>query len=351
MAIKPTKIEEHAFKRIQRDMQEGSLGNPLFFYGEEQYLVRWAVESIVELFSEPGLRQLNCAKLSGEAAFPETIMAQCETLPMLSEKRIVIVDGFPAGAEDAKDNYSEGEEKELISYFNELPDTCLLILTSVSADKRRKLYKTLVGLGSCYEFNRLDEEELRKFIRNRLRKGGKTAGSAVIRQIIETSGYFDKQTDYTLYNLDNDIKKLIAVSDGDEISMADVARGLSGNTEVYVFNMIDALSRNRKDEALLLLHRLLTSGESVYKLLALICSHYETILMVKEMKEEGLSPAEMKSVTGVHEYRIKMAAQFSGRYDTAQLRQILCSSFAVDKNIKTGLLEERLALEMLIASI
>jgi DNA polymerase-3 subunit delta len=344
------KTKEHAFKRIQKDIKEG-LGNPLFFYGEEQYLVRWALDTIVEHYVEPNLRQLNCSRLNREAATVEAIIEQCETLPMLSEKRIVIVEGFPAGAEKAKESYTEAEEKAFIEYLKVLPDSCLLMLTADSVDKRRKLYKAIAATGSCYEFSRLSEGEVRSFIQKRLKQSGKTAGAAVIRQMIAMSGYFDRQSDYTLYNLDNDIKKLIAHSDGDIIQLSDIAGGLSGNTESYVFDMINAISRNCKDEALQLLHNLLVSGESVYKLLALVCSHYEIVLMVKEMREEGRSAEEIKSTTGAHEYRIKIAGQLSERYSIEQLRRILCRCFDVDKNIKTGLLEERLALEMLIANL
>lgn len=350
MVTTSQKTKEHAFKRIQKDIKEG-LGNPLFFYGEEQFLVRWAVDAIVERYVEPNLRQINCSRLDRDAATVDAIIEQCETLPMLSEKRIVIVDGFPVGTENARESYSEEEERTFIKYLKELPDSCLLILTSDSADKRRKLYKAIAATGSCYEFNRLEESELRSFIQKRLKQSGKTADAAVIRQMIAMSGYFDRQSDYTLYNLDNDIKKLIAHCDGDVIQLSDVAGGLSGNTESYVFDMINAISDNRKDEALLLLHNLLASGESVYKLLALICSHYELVLMVKEMREEGFSPGEIKAATGAHEYRIKVAGALSRLYSVEQLRLILCRCFNVEKNIKTGLLDERLAMEMLIANL
>ena len=351
MATKSGKTQEHAFKKIQKDMKDSNLGNPIFFYGEDQYLVRWAVDAIIERFVEPGLQQLNCSVLTRETASVDTIITQCETLPMLSEKRIVIVERFPAAKENARENYTEEQEQQLMDYFKELPDSCFLILTADAVDKRKKLYKTIASSGCCYDFSRLDEGELQKFIQKRLRQSGKTASTSVIRQMIAMSGYFDKQSDYTLYNLDNDLKKLIAHSDGDEVRMSDVAGGLSGNTESYVFDMMDAISRNRKDEALMLLHNLLSSGENLHKLLGLICSHYEILLMVKEMREEGLRPEEMKALTGAHEYRIKIAGQLSVRYSIDQLRRILSHCFTVDKHIKTGLLEGRLALEMLIAGI
>ena len=85
---------------------------------------------------------------------------------MLSEKRVVIVEDFPAGGESIKESYTEAEEKALIEYLKELPDSCLLILTADSVDKRRKLYKAISTAGACYEFGRLSESEIEALSRN-----------------------------------------------------------------------------------------------------------------------------------------------------------------------------------------
>lgn len=343
--------EEHAFKKIQRDIERNEMSNPLFFYGEEQYLAKWAVDTILKRYVAPELAQLNCARLSGETATVSDIIAQCETLPMMAEKRVVIVEGFIAGSEQSKAGFNEDEEKEFVEYIKALPESSLLILVSDSVDKRRKLYKAIAVAGSCYEFTRLDEKEVRGFIVKRLVHSGKKAEASVIRRLIETSGYFDRQSDYTLYNLDNDLKKLIAHSDGDEIKLSDVSGGMSGNTESYVFDMIDAISKDRKGDALTLFHGLISSGENIHGLLALICSHYELILKVKEMIDAGFGSEEIKEWTGAHAFRIKIATGLAGRYSAEQLRKILSRCFDVDKTIKTGLLEDRLAMEMLIAGI
>ena len=95
--------------------------------------------------------------------------------------------------------------------------------------------------------------------------------------LIQDSGYGNKDIEYNLYNLENDIKKIIAHSNGDEILSSDVALTISTNLETNVFAMLDAVSRNRKDEAYRLLHNLMVSGEGVFRLLALISSQLELI--------------------------------------------------------------------------
>jgi DNA polymerase-3 subunit delta len=59
----------------------------------------------------------------------------------------------------------------------------------------------------------------------------------------------------------------------------------------------------------------------------------------------------MKDILGIHEFRIKKAASFAEKYSLQSLRQILQRAYEIDKNIKTGLLESSLALELFIAGI
>ena len=169
--------------------------------------------------------------------------------------------------------------------------------------------------------------------------------------LIQDSGYGNKEIDYNLFNMESDIKKVIAHSSGEEILSSDVALTISTNLETNVFAMLDAISRNRKEEAYRLLHNLLVSGEGVYKLLSLISSQLELILEVKEMREEGMNLAQIQKKLNVHEFRVKKAMGFTEKYSTDGLKRILSKAYEIDGNIKTGLLDQTLALELFIAEI
>ena len=345
------KNEEHAYKAIEKSIKEDNVKSPLILFGQEAYLIQWAVSSLIDKYISPAVKELDCSKIEGATLSLKTLIEQCETLPMLSEKRVVLVTDFPVLAGNKSRGFSEQDENELSEYLKNTPETCLLIFTGESADKRRKLYKTVATAGACYEFSSLDEKLLKGFIEKRLKQSGKYAKASVINRWIALSGYYDKETDYTLYNFENDIRKVIAYSDSEEIFWEDISETSSGNIETYVFSMIDALSENRKGDAFKLLHNLLLSGENEYKLLALICSQLEVILMTKELSEEGRSFDEMKALIDIHEFRIRRAMPIAGRYSLIQLRKGLSRAFEVDKNIKRGILDARMALELLIASI
>lgn len=340
--------EEHAFKRIQADLHNGTLGNLLFFYGREDHLVRWAVESVADRFVAPALRTLDFSRAEAAALSLEELAGHCETLPMGSEKRVLVVDGYPPVGTGSK-GLAAGDEDRLLRYLEGLPDTLVLIFTAASVDRRRKFFKQIQAAGGCYEFDRLSEPLLRSFVDKRLRQQGRRISPAAFQHLVALSGYYDKESDYTLFHLENDLKKAAALSDGPEVSRDDLCAAISGNTEVYVFDMVDAMAAGDKGKAFRMLHDLLDAGENEYKLLALLCSQLETIVEAKELAAEGKSQDAIRAFLGIHEFRVRKALQHGEGRSLQRLRATLVTAFGIDRAIKNGQMEARLALELLIA--
>lgn len=351
MADKNTITKEHAYKQIEKYLRNDELKNLLLLYGKEQYLVNWAINAIINKYVNDTCQELNLSKLNANTVTFDEIRENCETLPLLSDKRVVLVKDFKLVEGIKNKSIGEDDEKQLNDYLKCLPNSCILILTSDGVDKRKKLFKTIEEHGCSYDFNKLDEKLLKSFIIKKLKEAGKIANVTIIEELITITGYYDKETDYTLYNLDNDIKKIIAFNEGSEIVMSDIAETITSNINTDVFAMIEALSRDRKKEAFQLLHNLLVNGEKEYKLIALICAQFELILAVKEMKDEGITSRDIVTRLGIHEFRVKKALTFTERYTLNHLRKILLKAYEIDKNIKTGLLEPSIALEMFIAEI
>ncbi|MEG0392625.1 MAG: DNA polymerase III subunit delta, partial [Anaerovoracaceae bacterium] len=251
---------------------------------------------------------------------------------------------------------SEKEGSELIACINNLPQQVLLVMTAgKQPDELKKragseLFKAVKACGGVYDFEPLGEADLKKFILKRFTGAGKQISGSTLNTLMVQSGYYNNEIDYGLYNLDNDIKKIIALS-GVEVQKEDVLLGISDNLEHNTFKLLDAVSNNRKSEAFRLLHELLAGGESGFRLLAGIIGQLELMLQVREMRGEGMSLGEIQKTLKIHEFRIKKAMGFAEKYTPGDLRRVLQSAFAVETQIKTGLLKEDMALEMLIAEV
>jgi DNA polymerase-3 subunit delta len=343
--------KQHAYKKFENDLKDDSIKNALLLYGKEQYLVKWAVETLSKKYVSDDHRAFDFYEVDHEKATVDAIVENCETLSMFSGKRIVYIPDFTLFSESKHKSIKEADEKLLAEYIKNVPDTCLLIMTSDSADKRKKIFKEIAMYGGVYDFEALDERALKNCVEKRFSKYGKKIRTSVVAEFVEQSGYFHKDSGYTLFNIENEIKKIAAHCDGGEVSVADVIEVISGDIENNLFAMIDAVGRNKKDESYRLLVNLLGSDGSVFHILALLVSQFELMLEVKEMKGEGKSSAEIQRVLNVNEYRIKKAASVAGLYSIARIRDILKKLFQVEINIKTGLMDQNLALEVMISEV
>lgn len=331
--------KEHAYNRINKDLKSNVIAGPLLFYGREKFLIEWAVGMMEKQWINPAAKELDRNNLSWEGITLNDLMDFCETVPMLSEKRLVIL----------RDIKNPGED--FAAYLDQIPETCQLIMIWEDPDKRTKAYKEIARKSGEYEFGILDEPDLRKYIDKRFRQAGKSIPSSRMNQLIQRTGYYDKDSLYTLNNLENDLKKIIAHCNGQEVGEEDIRAGVLGNLETNVFEMLDAITGNKKEEAFRLLHNLMVTGENIYYLLAVIIGQFETILEIKELREEGMDPASMHRLTGIHEFRIKKALQQGERISVRQLKTTLSRLYEVDRNIKNGQMEGLLALELIIAGV
>lgn len=347
---------EHAFITIEKDMKGEMLPKVVLLCGQEEYLIKWYSDAIIKKYVCSECMQLDLVRLEGDDVTVGKIIESLETVSLMSERKVVLLPEFPPAGGRTLKGFSQPDTEKFTEYLGRIPEGSMLLITSHDDEDGRKgknrLRSAVEKYGRVYDFKPLSEGQLKGFIEKRFKGAGKRYSRHVVDRIVSDSGYGNKTVDYSLYNLDNDLKKMIAHSGrAEEISMDDVDGILAVNPENNVFAMLDAIGRNRKDEAFRLLHNLLVSGMPVFNLLRMITNQLELMLSVKEMKEEGMSMTDMQKHLGIHQFRVKKALGASGHFSMEDLRRSLSAAYDVDMNIKTGLFEGNLALEYFIAGL
>ncbi|MGI6257311.1 MAG: DNA polymerase III subunit delta [Anaerovoracaceae bacterium] len=346
----------HAFMQMSKDMKSEAIGNPLLLCGVESFLVDWAKNELICKYVNEATRAIDLVVLDEEDISLGKIIEACETLPLFSEKKVVILSNFLPIAGKKEKSISAHDMEELCKYITDLPRTTQLIFTLYGPPTKERqgktaLLKAVEATGRVYEFDLLSQEDVRKFIIKRMKGAGKYAKPGVISKLIVESGYVNQDVDYSLYNLENDMRKLFSLSEEEEITMELLDAAISNNLEHNVFKLLDAVSTNRKDDAFRRLHDLLLSGANAFQLHALIVSQLELMLMGKEMRAEGRPLGQIEKELKVHAYRLQKAMSFAERHTVEDLRRMLYIALEVEKNIKTGILGQDLALEMLVAEM
>lgn len=321
----------------------------VLLYGSEGLLSEHYARKLTAAFVAPSALLLDYMKFDGAEVAADDIVAACDTLPMISQRRVVEVSGLPG---DEK-SLAAGVGPALAAYLPQIPETTFLILTADSFSKRSALYKAVAAQGRAYAFGRLERLDLKAFIRKRFKEMGLSAGSEVVDAVIEASGYFDRVSQANLFNIDGDVRRIAAyAADTGSVGLADVSACMDTSDEADVFALLDAASSGRKDAALELLANAAEKGENTFRLLALLTGQFEIMLGYREMKAEGYALSEMMKTLGVKsDYRIKKAAAAAARFEIPQLMQLLDRLYRVEADIKSGLYGERLALAMFVAEM
>src|SRR5688500_12935867 len=74
-----------------RSLNKGDMARVYYFYGSEDVLKDEAVRAIVDKVLDPTLRDFNFDQRSASQLDAEEINALCNTLPMLAERRVVLL--------------------------------------------------------------------------------------------------------------------------------------------------------------------------------------------------------------------------------------------------------------------
>ena len=359
------KEKEHDYKKLEKDLTDGRIDElkAVLLFGHEDYLIKFYEEKIRNLYIEPAASKLDYVMLDGESATADEIISHGDTLPMLSTKRIVAVRNHPFVTSAVKKNssgntngektfVSDDDVKRLTEYMEDIPETTLLVFLAEKIDTRKALSKKIAKVGKSYNFDRLDRKGLASFIRKRFKEEDKKVSDSVVKEIINATGYFDRDSDYNLNGIAGDIVKIASFSNDREITEADVSSVLTTSLETDAFALLDVLSKGNKGDALLLLNNILDAGESGFKLLGLIISQFELMLGIKEYSARNMNKAEIMNEMGIKsEFRYKKVSAYTNLYSIEKMNGILKSLYEVEKNIKTGIYNEKLAMTMFVAGI
>ena len=333
-----------AFKDFANDLKKGITGDVLFFYGAEDYLMDWAVEQIIGKYVDESWRSIDVRFLEGDKANAFDLMGEARAFSMFSERRVVIVRNyFPLYRKTA-----DAGADELLKFAAQRQDSSVLIfvLESRYSGDLTAYGKKLAKACSSYEFAKLDKVDLKAFINKRVHAGDKMIARRELDYLIDLSGYYNKESEYDLCRLDADLFKIVNAASGNDIDSAIIEELLLGESDRFVFNLVDAVCRGDRTTAFEIAETIIREEDGAMQVLALLTKQFEIMYDALELSREGYSIAQMAKMTGTNEFRFKKAYQAAGAYSTGRIKELLISLYNTDRDIKRGDIDRDVALEL-----
>ncbi len=319
-------------KSIDEDIKSGSFQLVYLLYGEESYLKRQYGQKLRQALVKSD-DTMNASYYEGKNVNPGEMIDLAETLPFFAERRLIYVENsgvFKVSCE------------ELADYMKHIAKTTCFVFVEDEVDKRSKMYKAVRNAGRVVEFPRQGQEILTRWILSRLKRENKKITQPVLQLFLEKTG---DDMEY----IDRELEKLFCYTlEREVISEEDVEAVCVGQTTGKIFEMVDKIAEKKQKQALELYYDLLALKEPPMRILFLIARQFQILLQVKDLKRQGYDNKFIASKAKIPEFAVRKNAAQAGRFKTDQLKEAVADCVQTEEDVKTGILNDRMAVELLI---
>ena len=311
----------------------------------------------------------------GADANLKQILITINTLPFLSEQRLVVIDGLPKkkrgsettaaskgdteatsgetgkGSKTRKSKKSSkpgpltraGFEKELAEHVATMQETTILV---VLAEEALEASSPLVK--AAEQYGKVIQNTLPKgaALENWITKRAKHLSVSITPEAKKLLGDFIGNN---LRLLANELDKLATyVGKGATINIDDIRQLSAQVQEARIFDLTDALAQRNRQQALNILHDLLSDGEPPLKLLSTITSQVRSLLLVKELAQKGMRAPQIVSALGMAPFIVDKSLRQVSKFSPAQLESAYHQLLATDAALKRSRLTPEMALDLLV---
>lgn len=269
---------------LEGNIKKGKIDNSYVFTGLDEVLIKESITTIVNETLDDTFKDLNLIKLDGVSVTEEAIIDACETLPFMSNKKVVVI--FRANfLKDKVDASSTKIYKRCEEYIKNPPAHCRFLLYYLLEDKRDNPTKNkkLMSLDkSCtvVKADRLKGDKLAKKVNSIFESKGKNIGKVELK-------YFCDTVENNFNIIEREVEKLICYVGEREITRNDIALMLPQRSEDDVFDLVEYLSQKRPEKSIDLMNELLNRGENMMLILSLVENQFSMLFKIKLGMEQG----------------------------------------------------------------
>lgn len=331
---------------LKDELKKNIIRNLYLFYGPEEYLKKTYLESLEEKLLDKKFRTVNRIVLEGKAD-PNRIIDACETLPMFSGKKLVVVKDsnlFKAKKKAGQPGETADSKKDTLQeYLKDVPSHTCLVFYEAEIDGRLKIADTVKKFGLAVEFGLQKPQDLVIWVARTFKSLGKDIDQQAASYIVDAS-------DLDMSGIMNEIDKINSYAgERSKIVLTDVASVCTRSLKSRIFDLTDAIADKNGLPALKILNDLITMKEPVPKILYMIARQFRQIIEMKYLKAKGASSSEAASRLGITPYAVGKISKQADKFDEASLKKALLTCLELDEAIKSGRMEDRAAAEILIA--
>ncbi len=324
-------------KELKQQIKNKAFYKVYLLTGDEDYLISQAKHLLKDAMVPEG-DQMNFTLYENAKIDYQELAENASTFPFFNDKRVIILD---------RTGVMKNGKDDFLNILKNLPETTCVIICEPETDKRSKIYKWIKKEQCVREFLKKNQTEavLMRWLASLLAKENKKIRQADARFFLERTGN-------DMYQISNEAGKLISYTgEREEITTEDIRNIVSGEVQNKIFELIAAIAEGNKKKATACYHDLLILREAPMRILFLIARQYRILLVIRSMREDHKSDEQIAQAAGIPRFSVGRNAAQANHYPLRDLEYALAECVKVEEEIKTGRLQDKMGIELLIVGL
>ena len=317
-------------------------------YGDDEFSIREELSSLRERVTPEEMRDSNVTALTGADATFDQVAQACYAVPFMANKRLVSVDGllgrFESRGRGRGARAALGQWDGLDGLLPGVPPTTDLVFVDGPLAETNPLLVKVRPHATLRGFRTPRGDGLRRWILDRASSQGMAIAPDAAAELADSVGG-------NLRVIASELDKLAVYRWLETVTRDDVRRVVVYSRDANIFQTVDAVIEGRASAAMTQILRTLDSGAAPAFIIAMLARQVRHLLLAKEMRGRGLASGEIGRALGIPEFAARRVMGQESRLSFGQLAAMHRELLEADVSIKQGEAGERLAVEMLAASL
>lgn len=299
----------------------------------EPYFLDLAIGALRKDFVGEDFLDFNYEKLEFEKLEIEKYQATIETLPLMSDKRLIVIDN----CNFEKDSLKKYENilsfmQKTFENFNSLS----YIFFVFKSEKlfKGKFIKSIEKFGDIYKFDRLDGNKFRSFIDKFFMKNKIKLDNKSINFISERLRYLDKDSNKNLYEIENELYKLANNIKSEKPTFDEIEESIIDTFEEKIFGLLDYMSEKNVKKSITAYRSM--ENEDKFMIYYMIIRQVRNLICVKDCANKRINGQTAQSYCNIGSFEYNKLLKFVNKFTLEDLLYIHKLCYESEKYIKTS---------------
>ncbi len=334
-------MAEFTLEQLQKKLESEQGVPAVLLLGSDSFLRDKLRALLVEKLVPEAARAWAVQRLSAKDVSEDEILQQAQSMPMMSPRQVIFVEGA-----DAWEKLGEESREELVQalekYFADPAPFTTLVFEAEKLDARMKLCKVLTGKALVVSLT-LGDEAGAPFVLEMARELGAELDEACAAQLLDL-------VNSDLARAHTELEKLATFAGRRRITPADIDALVISSKKYDVWQLADILALRKRDRAMIFLDNLLRNGEQPPALVGAMAWMYRKLLEAQELPSHTQDWQAARQL-GMRGDTAEQAVRQSRNIPREQLLDGLAALGEADSRLKKGKIDQRAVMEFLVARL